>query len=271
MPFLVITGEFVPEAGHPDGDSIRFRPDTPSLLYRLTRRGRPHKLSPTTGTVQLRFEGIDTMEKAANAEFANSATSANLALCGVPDGTGTAKGYICSNQLGPNGRPIAFVFAGNNPPRADGDSVFLKPEDMAQSVNGKQLAKGHAYPLFYDTLYHDLRGAMTELMQTARMAGEGVWAEDASGTGAIYTGAASLKTMKPLFPKLWRRLDHYSRDRDVEDPETLNELPQFLEYDRPDRVLVINKVWQTGFHNLIEVQGNKVSINEAVHNLVFTS
>ena len=30
MPFKIVSGEFVPEAGRPDGDSVRFRPDDPT-------------------------------------------------------------------------------------------------------------------------------------------------------------------------------------------------------------------------------------------------
>lgn len=271
MPFLVITGEFVPGAGNPDGDSIRFKPDTPDLLYRLRRRGRPHKLSAATQTVQLRFEGIDTMEKAANPQFSASATGHNLALCGVPGGSGTARGYICSNQLGPNGRPIAFVYAGDAPPKPNGEEVFLDASHMASSVNGQQLEAGHAYPLFYDTLFYDLRNALVDLMKAAQSGNKGVWAADASQSGARYSGRDSLKTMPPLFPKLWRRLDTYARDRDVSDPTSLDEFEDYLEFNRPDRVLVLDKAWQTGFDSVVRVSGDKVMLTEPAENLVFAS
>lgn len=62
MPFIAINGDFVPDAGRPDGDSIRFRPDTPGLIFQLTQRGRPPGINETNGTIEPRFEGIDTME-----------------------------------------------------------------------------------------------------------------------------------------------------------------------------------------------------------------
>ena len=65
MPFTLIAGEFVPEAGRPDGDSMRFRPDDPTPLFSLPRRGRPPGVNSRNGTVQLRYEGIDTMESRA--------------------------------------------------------------------------------------------------------------------------------------------------------------------------------------------------------------
>lgn len=155
MPFTVIKGEFVPEAGRPDGDSMRFRPDDPSPIFKLKRRGRPPKINAINGTIQLRFEGIDTMESKAAQPFSSNATRSNLELCGVPNGTGTGRGYILTNQTGPNGRPIAFVFSGE-PDELDGSEVFMGIEKMKDSVNYKQIEMGHAFPLFYDTLYSDL-------------------------------------------------------------------------------------------------------------------
>ena len=61
MPFTLMKGEFVPEAGRPDGDSIRFRPDDPDPIFRLRRRGSAPRINQNNGTIQLRFEGIDTM------------------------------------------------------------------------------------------------------------------------------------------------------------------------------------------------------------------
>ena len=115
MPFTITTGEFAPEEGRPDGDSIRFRPDNPTSLLTLPRRGRAPRVNSRNGTIQLRFEGIDTMESMAADPFASNATASNLELCGVPDGKGTARGHILSSQIGPNGRPICFAYSGDAP------------------------------------------------------------------------------------------------------------------------------------------------------------
>jgi hypothetical protein len=70
VPFLVITGTFHlvgrtpagnPSGFAPDGDSVQFRPTDHSLLERLTRVGRPYRLT-SIGSTQLRFEGIDALE-----------------------------------------------------------------------------------------------------------------------------------------------------------------------------------------------------------------
>jgi hypothetical protein len=50
-----------PSGFEPDGDSVQFRPTDQSLLDRLTRVGRPYRLT-SIGSTQLRFEGIDALE-----------------------------------------------------------------------------------------------------------------------------------------------------------------------------------------------------------------
>lgn len=270
MPFTIIKGEFVPEAGRPDGDSIRFRPDDATPLFSLKRRGRPPRVNDQNGTIQLRYEGIDTMESKAAQPFSSDATKSNLALCGVPDGTGTARGYVLSNQIGPNGRPIAFVYAGD-PDEDDGSAVFLDADRMTESVNYQQLALGHAYPLFYDTLFSDLRQAMADLVPAVRESALNLWAEDSTNTGVAYAGADSLKTMAPLFPKLWRRLDKYSTNSDISDPNTLDEFFDYMDSLREERVFVLSESRATGFDNVIEVEGDTVRLLYLPEDLVVVS
>ncbi|MGV2826812.1 hypothetical protein [Myxosarcina sp. GI1(2024)] len=270
MPFILTAGEFVPDAGRPDGDSIRFRPDNPTPLFLLPRRGRPPRVNSQNGTIQLRYEGIDTMESRAAAPFSSNATSSNLELCGVPSGTGTARGHILSTQIGPNGRPICFVYAGNATEQ-DGASIFLDVDRMKESVNFKQLSRGHAYPLFYDTLFFDLRRAMADEAVSARASGKNVWSEDATNTGATYSGRNSLETMPPIFPKLWRRLDTYSRDSDVANPESLNEFIGYLNSLREERVFIVSEGKSTGFDDLIEVNGDKIRMTTLPEDIIIVS
>lgn len=270
MPFVVINGEYVPEAGRPDGDSIRFRPDNPDLVSLLWQRGNPPKINAGNGTIQLRFEGIDTMESRANPDFALAATASNLALCGVPLATDSARGYILSNQLDPHGRPIAFAYSGKSQ-ETDGDKVFLSVERMQQSVNFQQIQHGHAYPLFYDTLFVDLREALAAVTRRSRASRVGVYAQDVTNTGAVYAGFNSLDVMLPLFPKLWRRLDSYSRDPDILDPLSLDEFLQYMQFDKAERVLVIPEARSTGFDNVIAVTENRVSLQVLPENLIFES
>lgn len=270
MPFIVINGDFVPQAGRPDGDSIRFRPDNPNLIFHLLQRGNPPKISSETGAVQLRFEGVDAMESRSNSRFSAPATASNLDLCGVPLGTGSARGHILSNQMDPNGRPIAFVYRGQAI-EADGDRAFLSVERMQQSVNYLQIQRGHAYPLFYDTLFVDLREALCSATKEARASRVGVYASDVTNIGAVYAGPSSLDQLAPIFPKLWRRLDSYSRDPDIRDPQSLGEFLQYMQFEKAERVLIISEAKVTGFDNAIAVIDNKVALRTLPEDLVFQS
>ena len=271
MPFTLIKGEFVPEAGRPDGDSMRFRPDNPDPIFRLRRRGAAPRINSNNGTIQLRFEGIDTMESRALQPFSSDATASNLELCGVPNGTGTAPGYILANQIGPNGRPIAFVYAGETD-RDDGDdSIFLESDEMRESINFKQLERGHAYPLFYDTLFNDLRQRMAEAAVAARANGANVWSADVTNTGAPYSGVDSVLEMPPIFPKLWRRLEKYSRDNDVSDPTSLSEFIDFLLSERDERVFLVSESRSTGFDNVLEIDNNSIKMTVLPEDLIVVS
>ena len=270
MPFTLIKGEFVPEAGRPDGDSMRFRPDDPTPLFMLKRRGKAPKINERNQTIQLRFEGIDTMESKAAKPFSSDATKSNLELCGVPNGTGTARGYILSNQIGPNGRPISFVYQGD-PKEPDGKSVFLDSGRMKESVNYQQIERGHAFPLFYDTLFSDLRNELAAGVLKARGTGENVWSSDVTNTGASYSGPDSLASMPPIFPKLWRRLEKYSRNTDIADPGSLSEFKDYLDSLREERVFIVTEGRSTGFDNVVAVEGNRVKLNCLPEDLIVVS
>ncbi|WP_217808394.1 hypothetical protein, partial [Palleronia marisminoris] len=105
---------------------MRFIPDDPEPIFRLRRRGSPPKINPKNGSIQLRYEGIDTLEKSAITPFSSDATASNLELAATEGGTTNAPGYIYSNQIGPHGRPIAFVFAGEAPGKT-GDETLNRP------------------------------------------------------------------------------------------------------------------------------------------------
>ena len=82
MPFTLIKGIFRPAAGTPDGDSVRFAPDDPGLMRSIPRVRMP----PNATAVQLRYEGIDALEKHAIQPHAQNARDTNLALLGTGGG-----------------------------------------------------------------------------------------------------------------------------------------------------------------------------------------
>src|SRR4051794_34514742 len=83
---LCLRGQLVVLGKSPDGDSIRFRPDTPSLVARL-RDGE--RADPSAdGTLQLRLDGIDTPETHYNGQaqpLGEPARDELLTWCGFSD------------------------------------------------------------------------------------------------------------------------------------------------------------------------------------------
>ena len=268
MPFTLIKGTFEPSFGNPDGDSLRFVPDNPDPIFRLERRGRAPKLNQNNGSIQLRYEAIDTMEKSAGS-FAEDATRSNLDLAGTDNGENSSRGYICTNQLGPNGRPICFVFSGDAD-QQDGAEVFLSPEDILGSINVQQLRLGHAYPLYYDTLYDDLREACTEAMMEAKADGLGVWPSDQTNTGVEWPG--DVDNLPPIFPKLWRRIDKFQRDDTFFDPSfPLRNFLTWLRQQRDERVLILPDASITGFDNIIQTTDDSIQMDIEPQDLVIVS
>jgi hypothetical protein len=270
MPFTVIKGNFSPQFGRPDGDSVRFVPDNPDLIGGLRRTGAGPNINRSNGSVQLRYEAIDTMESAALQPFSGDATASNLELAGTNGGANAAPGYILSRQLGPNGRPICFAFAGETDLEDGDDTVFVDADMIDSSINVAQLRLGHAYPLFYDTLFHDLRDHCRAVSNAAKAAGLQVWAADATQSGATWTG--DIDTLAPIFPKLWRRLDRYVSDETFFDADApLANFKAWFEHQRDERILIMSEGRFTGFDDVVEVDGDTVRMTVAPDDIVVVS
>lgn len=202
MSFLLIKGIFNPKNGMPDGDSVRFLAEDDTLFEQIEGDVK----FKTGGEVQLRYEGVDAMEKAAKKPFSSKATEANIEMLGGE--RNELPGYILSSHTDKNGRPVCFVFAGA-PNEPDGTEIFLREDLLKQSVNYQLLAEGFLYPMFYETLYKELRDVMIEAVQSARQQGKGIWANDVSNEGLIITPPVKLNELEPIFRKLWRRLENF--------------------------------------------------------------
>jgi hypothetical protein len=243
---------------------VRFKPNRISLLDKL--RGAPAAVgtgAETLGTVQLRLEGIDSIEKAAFQPLATDSRDNLFALIGKSDLMPAPAGYILSRMTdNKSRRPIAFAFAGNTL-KADGSEVHLSPALLRQSVNYRQLLDGFAYPLYYNTLFSDLRLTFDEALEKARSANAatGIWPKDASLTGVRVRRKEDLATIPPVWPKLWRRLEEYFR--------TANSLAGFIDFleQKNERIDVLNVMEERGLQDLIAVKGNKVRLLESPENL----
>lgn len=293
MPFIVIEGTFhlvgqtstgKPSGFEPDGDSIQFKPADPLLLERLERVGRAFRLT-AIGSTQLRFEGIDALELHYDgthqprplADQARDFLTGELDLNPVPyrppksvrvqppiakDAT---PGYILSRALEAHGRPVAFAFEGASP-ASDGSEVVLKTPLLRRSLNYKSVAAGHAHPLFYDTLFVDLRETFAKAAVSAREKERGLWKKDRSHNGVRVTNQAELEQNGVVFPKLFRRLTEFLAQQP---PAASGFLPWVA--DKREQVLDLPSNNFTHFDNVLRMQGDEVRLTRRPEEIVFVS
>ena len=298
MAFVMIKGTFRllgktkkgnPTGFKPDGDSIQFKPANAKLLDKLTELVRPYRLS-SIGSTQLRFEGIDALElhfsggpggmthqprPLADDGRDYLVTEAGLdpvayrppeTLQVVPpvpnDGS---KGYILARSLEVHGRPVAFVFAGSASEK-DGSEYSLRHCACSRVSNYQLIASGNAYPLFYDTLFYDLRNTLAAAAGAARNGGKSVWARDRTRTGTQAGSLAQLESHAVVFPKLFRRLAEFI----VTEGKPVGQFPAWVAATR-ERVLDLDTTNNTHFDTFIQIKDGKASLTKDPERLVFVS
>lgn len=125
----------------------------------------------------------------------------------------TTPGLILTRGADLYGRCVAFVGRGPAPrtphptrptPRSSSTWMLLRT-----NVNHHQLGTGLAYPTYYRNLFPVLRNEFTTTVTAAQAAQRGVWAGDATTTGAAVTTATSLTDDVVILPKLFRSLADY--------------------------------------------------------------
>ncbi|MEV0535551.1 thermonuclease family protein [Kitasatospora sp. NPDC050463] len=234
MSYTLLRGLFVirypdlPRRGpEPDGDTVKFRPDSPALVEGLPRpSGTPPDINARG--ISVRLEAIDALEThfaETHQELAgaNAARDRLLDLLGFTGVTffddqpnkvksadqDTIRGHVLSNGIDANGRLIGFVFPGD-PTEPDGTAVRLEEARTDRSANATLLTEGLAYPAFYATLPASLRTHLAGISQAARKAQVGLWPRstaDPNGKASV----ADLDALQQLvmWPKLFRRLVSY--------------------------------------------------------------
>jgi endonuclease YncB( thermonuclease family) len=262
MPFVLIKGSFRPAAGVPDGDSVRFLADDLDLWSKL--EGAPVQLGTgveTKDTVQLRCEGIDAIEKGATQPLSTDARDSMFELIGFDAASPEPTGFVLARMTDDKTRrPISFVFAGETD-RQDGSEVFLDDSMLRDSVNFQQVQAGFAYPLYYNTLFAELRNEFDQGLESAKDDDLGYWPHDKTTDGVTVESHDDLATIPPVWPKLWRRLDEFLRDAD-----SLAGFIDFLEL-RDERVDILSIMEERGLQDLVEVEGDSVRMTEPPENL----
>ncbi len=263
MSFTIIKGSFRIDAGIPDGDSVRFMADDDGHFDLL--RGSPVEFK-TDGTVQLRYEGIDAIEKAAIQPYASDSRDKNFKFLREKADRFDEfpRGIILSRQTDINRRPVCFVFSGDYE-ASDGEHVFLTQEMLIASVNYKMILSGYAYPMYYETLFMELREPLSQAFLQAQGAKAGIHEADASTQGVSVTARNDLETIPPIYPKLWRRLEEYTRNH-----SSAEGFGDFLKRKSMDKLnTVSDSRFNISFDNVVEVEGTHVRLLYAPHDMVF--
>jgi hypothetical protein len=228
MPFTLIKGLFHVQNYSPDGDSVRFEPANPDLVRGLA--GPPARFN-ARGHVQLRIEAIDALETHFSPPsgggilhqpraLADAATNRLVKFTGITDvrwdathstvisANDAVPGYVLARTVEKNGRPVAFVFAGD-PSDEDGASVRLDGKRLRETYNYAALAEGLVYPTYYRGLFQDLRDELTAAVKSARTKNLSIHAVDVTTKGFDASKLKSIMDQRPILPKLFRRLSEY--------------------------------------------------------------
>lgn len=262
MPFVLTKGRFKPLSGTPDGDSVRFLAKNINLWKKLEGKSvRFGTSAKTKNTVQLRFEGIDAIEKRAIKPLSTEAKENMLRLIGFDEAHPEPSGYVLSRMTDDaHGRPICFVFAGRTNLR-DGSEIYLTSKMLRASVNYHQAKAGFAYPLYYSTLFASFRGVFNEAVAYAKKHRLGYWPHDHTVKGVTVRNHDDLATIAPIWPKLWRRLEEFLRHK-----TSLRGFKDFLE-EKNERVDILPIMEERGLQDIVEVRGNKVRMTVRPENV----
>jgi hypothetical protein len=278
---LCLRGELVVIGKQPDGDSIRFVPDTPALIDRLDHAERARTSSD--GSLQLRVEGIDAPETHYNTlaqPLGDSSRDRLLALCGftnVRHGTGSdaqtviaatperIAAAILSHIVDVNGRPVSFLLVGDALP-PDGGDVPIDDALLQRTLNAELLADGSAYLTVYASLDEPLRTGLRTIAAAADDRGLGVWPLDASAAFTLATQASIGPGGALILPKLFRRCTDYLRTRTAGEtlPDWLRARP-----DTEDDEVSVAGGPLVRLSDLVEQRGDEIALTAPLLDLVF--
>ena len=284
MSLYLIKGQYRIVHSEPDGDSVHFFPDDTEAFTSLHLAAH----LGGGGAAQLRLDAIDALETHYTPathgartlhqplDLAHAAGERLLDLLGftnvVRDGetvTGATPdatpGYILTRFADKYGRPVSLAYAGATD-QPDQQPVFTDVGLLRGSVNYQLLSEGLVYPTFYSRLYPDLRADLTVAAAEARGSKAGVWASDATTSGATIQTLADLTDRLVIMPKLFRRLAEYFAlgAGDV----SLAGFMAFLA-SHNDRLYVISDGHATGFDTVVEVDGQTVRLIRDITDLIF--
>ncbi|MFF2545739.1 nuclease [Kitasatospora sp. NPDC058063] len=286
MPMILIKGSYLIKGFEPDGDTIRFLPDDPTLWSKV-----PGGVKVKDGGASLRLDGIDALEthyQGVGPEFAHqpldlgahAARDVLLAWLGFTDvqrggdekvtsaTPETVSGYILASGADKFGRCVAFVGRGTpDPDTASGTSVMVTVPMVHQTANHELLSRGLVYPTFFSNLPEELRLDMAATARQARAtkAPDSVWVNDVTHTGAVIEDLGSLTDQLVILPKLFRSLADYLR---LFGP-SLDGFHAFLAGKDDEYFFSDPRFTTGGLQHVVDVIGNTVKLRPAIEDIVF--
>ncbi|UBU15925.1 lamin tail domain-containing protein [Nonomuraea gerenzanensis] len=284
MSYTLLRGSFVirypdlPRQGpEPDGDTVKFLPDSPALVEALPRRsGRPPDINARG--ISVRLEAVDALETHfaethQELDGANAARDELLRLLGftnvrfwedLPNKVRSAdqdsiRGHVLTNGIDGNGRLIAFGYAGDHQ-GADGTTVFVDGPLVDRSVNAQLLAAGLVYPAFYATLPAELRTHLAEVSQAARRKAIGIWPRSTADPN----GAATVRDLDGLerlviWPKLFRRIVPYLA-AGFGDFDGFDAWLRADPVNRDDELFLIPRLERGNLHDVVRGSGQQIQL-----------
>ncbi len=225
--YKLIKGKIAMAGREPDGDSVGFIPDNVDH-FKDVYRGYALKPNKSNGSIQLRFEGIDTPELHYGTALQPCSVEArdyllqallkfNVAYQPVSDGKIPSKVlatkpefkeiFIATNMLETHGRPVSYLFALEDAVGfTDGDTNSLDQGALQKSINYKMLQGGWAYLLAYTSMPLAHFTLFKSAANEARSNAAGVWKQDATADFKL-SGLDSINGLSAqlIYPKLFRR------------------------------------------------------------------
>ena len=121
---------------------------------------------------------------------------------------------------------------------------------------------GFACLLYCDTLFASSRDEFNNAFTHAKQNNLGYWPPDSTEAGVVVNTHADLDTIKPIWPKIWRRLDEYPGNQD-----SLNGFIDRLG-DRNRWVDILSIMGERRIQHIVEVvNSNKVKLKKKPENL----
>ncbi len=197
-------------------------------------------------------------------------------------------GYVITNDVERNGRPLGWVFAGA-PPVVDGTRLDKKAvgELVSRSANYYLLERGTVYPFFYMGLPGAIRIPLMEAAKSAQQNPDqdDVWLHDRTREGVALSSLNMLYADTVVYPYLFRRIvrqwysktlhrfwDGLRQERDVQggDDDLGLDLDGFFE-DGDPWIFVISEQDFLHLSDVLDVGSQSLKLHTYPYDIVFLS